>query len=589
VTGAEFPSSQLFEPMAGAVAREAPPQVSGYEPIRRLGEGSSAAVWLVEQQRPFTRLVAMKVFHAGAQSSSFVERFRMERDTLARLPRGGFCDIYDAGLCRDGRPYICMEYVDGVDLLAACAARSGDAAFLARLFAQVAEVLGEAHARDLLHLDLKPSNILVEQGDGIRVSPRIIDFGLTARAGDRTVGRGTHGFAAPEIASGGVATRASDVYSVAEILRRALEADAVARRTRLGRALLQLARRNLSADPRQRAGDGAELSAAITDAVRRERRRGNCVTAGLVLVGGSLVLGIMRADGLLSHTRQASTMESLVAREPRELAVPRDHASVQAAVNAAADGDAVRIAPGRYRERVVISGKSVSLRGERGKAATTVIDGSGCGPSVLEIMNVDPERCTVSDITITRGGVPEPKGLGFRYQQSGPKRITLERCIIRDCVSTNDAIPGGCDILGDAVFRSCAFIGNRPGYRGAALAAYNFCEVELDGCSFRDHPLGSGLLFAREDARIVVRRSVVFDSNKLSSVRKGSVTFIDCRGCRIDVAGGTGFVDGGGNDWASCPDADLDGVSDLEAAILSGAIASEADGEGHVAVDSGGG
>lgn len=562
MTEGDVPSRMLFGPLAPCDGREAAPRIAGYAPLRHLGSGSSATVWLAEQQRPFSRHVALKVFDSPGGSEAILERFRTERDILSRLPREGFRDIYDAGISADGRPYLAMEFVDGEQLLVASRAMN-DLASVATLFMDIGAIIGQAHALGLVHLDLKPSNVLVVRGTDGRARPRIIDFGLGASEGAHSPGRGSRGFASPEVQRGGLASKASDVYSLAAMLRLVLESRPEWLRSDLGRKLAEVADRNLAPTPSQRSGDGARLSQEVAAAVACVRRRRMLLQVGVAAAGGAMALG---AVWMVLERRSARRTAPYV---PVERHVPQEYPTIQAAVDAAKTGDIIRIAPGVHRGHVLLQSKSVSLQGQPGMAAVTVLDAAGYEAAALGLFGVEPVLSTVRDLTITHSGVKGPASCGIAYQRSGGGALRIERCIIRDNVATSDAIPGGANIVGDAVFEACAFIGNTPGYRGAAFSVYDLCRVEAIDCSFRNHIDGAGLISVREDAVARIDGCVIVGSNRLSTARGSSrVIFRHCRGSDIRVVGGTGFVDGGANCWDCCTDEDGDGIPDLEAAIV---------------------
>jgi hypothetical protein len=248
--------------------------------------------------------------------------------------------------------------------------------------------------------------------------------------------------------------------------------------------------------------------------------------------------------------------------------VPSQYSTIQAAVNAAVDGDVIRIAPGTYNERVSLeSGKHVAFRGEVGKAAQTVI-ASGLDGAVLIIDGVtNPALLGVSDLTLTHSGVPGVSRAGLFY--SGPlgSPIVIERCIFRNNYSTTDWA-GGAYIMGRAEFRRCAFVDNRTAFHGSVGYAYDNCPVTYFECSFRDQLSGSGLFYARNGATNFVSNCQFRNVGTLCSATTGTSTFANSTGCGVANIGGGGFVNGGGNIWNSCPDCDGDGIPNLEEIIF---------------------
>ena len=248
--------------------------------------------------------------------------------------------------------------------------------------------------------------------------------------------------------------------------------------------------------------------------------------------------------------------------------VPSQYPTIQAAVNAANDGDTIRIAPGIYNERVLMEGRAVALRGEVGKAAQTIINAAASNGGAVDISGVTtPSQLGISDLTLTHSSVPGISRAGLRYGGPLNAPLVVERCILRNNYSTNDNA-GGAYLLGRVEFYDCAFIDNRTGNHGSAVYAYDNCPVTLVRCSFRDHTTGSGLFYARNNASVTVSNSVIRNANVLCSGTTGTTTFSGNRGCLIGTVGGSGFVNGGGNNWTSCADCDGDGQPDLEELIL---------------------
>jgi serine/threonine-protein kinase len=122
----------------------------------------------------YRQTVAIKVLRPGYRTAETVRRFRVEREALARLVHPAIAAILDGGTLEDGRPYLVLQYVEGVPITEYCEARRLAPGDRLRLFVRVARVVEFAHSRLVIHRDLKPSNILIE-ADG---SPRLLDFGI---------------------------------------------------------------------------------------------------------------------------------------------------------------------------------------------------------------------------------------------------------------------------------------------------------------------------------------------------------------------------------------------------------------------------
>ncbi len=194
--------------------------IGPYRLERLLGRGGMGEVWLAERDDgTVKRKVALKLPHVS-WSPAFAERFARERDILASLEHPHIARLYDAGVDRQGRPYMALEYVEGKPLDAFCreGARGVDARL--RLLLQVADAVAFAHSRLVLHRDLKPGNMLVTADGNVR----LLDFGIAkmmegdaahetalTRVGGRAL---TLDYASPEQIRGEPLGTASDVYSL---------------------------------------------------------------------------------------------------------------------------------------------------------------------------------------------------------------------------------------------------------------------------------------------------------------------------------------------------------------------------------------
>jgi tetratricopeptide (TPR) repeat protein len=204
----------------GTAAEEPLPAVIGpYRILGLLGEGAMGRVYLARESQP-PRDVALKVMHALGRSA--LTRFRREVELLAQLEHPGIARLYAASDPADEQrapPWLALEYVRGHDLIAH--ARLGDLGLDARLqlLIDVCRAVHYAHGRGVIHRDLKPGNILVDESG----QPKVLDFGI-ARLADglsREVTQlgqvlGTVPYMSPEQLSGNSAQVdvRSDVYAL---------------------------------------------------------------------------------------------------------------------------------------------------------------------------------------------------------------------------------------------------------------------------------------------------------------------------------------------------------------------------------------
>src|SRR5688572_18696777 len=166
---------------AGGESGTAPSQMSigkiGRYKIRRLiGEGGMGAVYEAEQEQP-QRTVALKVIKPGLAGPELLRRFAQEAQALGRLQHPGIAQIYDAGTADTGfgsQPYFAMEFIRGAALRDYADGRNLGLRERLELMVKVCEAVHHAHQRGLIHRDLKPGNIIVDETG----QPKILDFGV---------------------------------------------------------------------------------------------------------------------------------------------------------------------------------------------------------------------------------------------------------------------------------------------------------------------------------------------------------------------------------------------------------------------------
>lgn len=186
-----------------------------YELLSRLGRGGMAEVYRARDRR-LEREVAVKVLADSMLADPrAVERFRREARSAASLSHPHIVNTYDAASAGDVH-VIVMELLEG-PTLADRIARDGrlPVGEALRIGADVADALAAAHARDLVHHDVKPRNVLFD-GDG---TPKVSDFGIARAASSAiTTVHGSPPYVAPEQARGGSADPRSDVYALGCVL-----------------------------------------------------------------------------------------------------------------------------------------------------------------------------------------------------------------------------------------------------------------------------------------------------------------------------------------------------------------------------------
>ena len=197
------------EGTGGGQARVAGWGVPGYTGLKALGSGGFGDVVLARHDESGT-LVAIKYLRADLLSDSrFAEMFRGEAAVLASMDDPHVVRLYEY-IESSSRAAIVMELVEGVSLRQILERQGGTTPEAALVVLQGSLLgLAAAHARGVVHRDYKPDNVLVD-GDG---TSKLTDFGIAARAGDRSVRGGTLAYAPPEQFADGSASPAGDVYA----------------------------------------------------------------------------------------------------------------------------------------------------------------------------------------------------------------------------------------------------------------------------------------------------------------------------------------------------------------------------------------
>ncbi|HEY2541884.1 MAG TPA: serine/threonine-protein kinase [Gaiellaceae bacterium] len=278
--------------MSSALAlQHSEPVLGRYRPLRPLGSGGSGSVWLARDEK--TGLdVALKIVAREGKAAARAER---EASAAAKLRHPSCLRAYS--FARDARHvYIAYEFIPGRTFRESLRAGELDDADAVEACAQVSEGLAHAHKAGILHRDVKPSNVLLAEGD--RVAAKLLDFGLARMAEAETLTAqgdvpGTLAYISPERLAGDDATEAADVWAVGVMLweslagrhpfwhtsmletARAIESGApslATMRPDLPKQLLQLVDRALSQSPTRRPS-AADLAAALRGAAAHRRRK----------------------------------------------------------------------------------------------------------------------------------------------------------------------------------------------------------------------------------------------------------------------------------------------------------------------------
>lgn len=221
--------------LAHSVAEEAPPdyrphlirfkpgdRVGPYRLIFRVGQGGMGDVYTADRaDNLYRRRVALKLMRARLDGPDMTGRFDAERRILASLDHPNISKLVDGGMTEHGVPYVVMEYVDGLPLDEYCKSRKLPIDERIHLFLKVCSAVQYAHRNLIVHRDIKPDNILVNE-DG---QPILLDFGIAKLLRPELMGMMpsetsagaqmmTPEFASPEQFLGKRVSTASDVYSL---------------------------------------------------------------------------------------------------------------------------------------------------------------------------------------------------------------------------------------------------------------------------------------------------------------------------------------------------------------------------------------
>ena len=298
-----------------------------YRVLRKIGSGGMADVWLAEDDH-LQRQVALKILHTRfAQDREFVERFRREAESAAGLHHPNVVAVFDRGEV-EGTYYIAMQYLEGRSLkqLIDVGLTPEQAVYLIR---QVLEGARFAHRHGVVHRDLKPHNVIVDD-EGKAV---VTDFGI-ARAGVSEITQtgsvmGTPHYLSPEQAQGEDVTPVSDLYSIGVMLYEAL----CGRVPFEGESAVAVAMKQVSQAPQRPSSIDPKVSPALDAVVMRalEKSPGdrfqnadafigaldNALKAGDELRGGTAAFAPLPPAVAVISEAEAAEMDEIEEEERR--------------------------------------------------------------------------------------------------------------------------------------------------------------------------------------------------------------------------------------------------------------------------------
>lgn len=189
-----------------------------YELINKIGSGGMAIVYKAKDIL-LNRLVAVKILREEfKENEDFIRRFNIESQASASLSHQNIAQIYDVG-DEDGVHYIVMEYLEGKTLKQYINEKDGHLSWreAANFSMQICRALEHAHSKHVVHRDIKPQNIIITEGNKLKVA----DFGIARAANNSTTVNtavGSAHYLSPEQARGGYTDHRSDIYSLGVVM-----------------------------------------------------------------------------------------------------------------------------------------------------------------------------------------------------------------------------------------------------------------------------------------------------------------------------------------------------------------------------------
>ncbi|MCP3803742.1 serine/threonine protein kinase [Allokutzneria sp. A3M-2-11 16] len=258
-------------------------RLPAYRRRAALSETNMSTVYLAEDRTHHDRLVALKV---QASSPGLSERFERESRIAVTLKHPNVVPVYAAGEIGELR-YLAMRYVQGRNLRQLLNERDGVLSFqeTLRIVGQVAAALDSTHALGLIHRDVKPANIMIEEGTG---HVYLCDFGIAKDVGltgltAAGVFVGTPDYSSPEQVRGGTIDHRTDVYSLAVVIQHCLTGSPSTRLSATP-AVNRVLAKAFAPNPADRYDSCAELVNALATARARRTRAVTITAVGVVAV-----------------------------------------------------------------------------------------------------------------------------------------------------------------------------------------------------------------------------------------------------------------------------------------------------------------
>ncbi len=197
---------------------------------RELGHGGIGVTYLARDKHLYNMPVVIKILLDKAQKKEWVKKkFIQEAEALTRISHPGVVKVLNRGEMVGGKPFLVMEFIEGVSLRDVITPEGMDFEEVAHITQGLGNALHAAHEKGVLHRDIKPENILLQNLDGDGPTVKLIDFGI-AKIKDSQIGTATEAgiiagsiqYIAPEQLTAQPVSSATDVYSVALVLHEML-------------------------------------------------------------------------------------------------------------------------------------------------------------------------------------------------------------------------------------------------------------------------------------------------------------------------------------------------------------------------------
>ncbi len=496
-------------------------QVGRFRIIRRIGQGAMGEVFLAEDP-VMGRKVALKMIRPSAVDEAEARaRFEREARAAARLNHPGVVTVHEFGE-EAGLLYLVMEFVAGDDLLDLLQRGGLTRSEYIEVLAQVCDALGEAHARGIVHRDVKPSNVRVLR-EGGRLLAKVMDFGVAQLTNSDVTSEGiwmgTLSYMAPEYLDSGRAGPASDLFAVGVMLyegltrgRKPFPGDTpsmVLNRILLhppdpldpadlegmSPLLLPVLNKALAKRPGERFLSAEEFGAAL-------RSLGNPDWKGLPALTAGPDLGEMEPfdpEGDATVRLEAKQLRPGRSQAPRHrsdaLVVSRtgqgDCLSLGVALRRAAPGSRIIVKPGTYRESLVVDKAVEILAG--GEPSEVVLEGLDA-----PCLTLQSEGVRICGFTLVASGAP--KGKSFPALEATGGSASVEDCVVTSDGQAAVAVRG----TGTRLTMARCRVQNCP---GVGVLVFDRGEATLDRCALSGLG-GAGILAERGGLPTLLRCTI---------------------------------------------------------------------------------